>query len=381
MKLTKLIFIVIAVIIFSCTGAIAIEEEYNETIETPIEEFGEVIKVIDESIDKTLEAFGENQKVQKVKVKILSGELSGKEIIIENRLSGNPGYDIDVKAGNKVILNIEKMDNGETDINISNYYRFPALIILSCIFALSILIFGGKKGVKAIIALVFTYFLLFYFLIPMILNGASPLLITIIISIAATCFTIFIISGMNLKSLSAIIGTAGGVTAAGLIALITIKTTPLSGTPSQEAIMLWTSNNALDFKGILASAMIIGALGASMDVGISIASSIFEVKKANPKTTTMELITAGMNVGKDIMGTMTNTLLLAYTGSALFLLLVAYNNVSIIKLLNLDSIVTEITAALAGSIGLILCIPLTAITAGYLLNIKKTEVININKTE
>lgn len=130
-------------------------------------------------------------------------------------------------------------------------------------------------------------------------------------------------------------------------------------------------NHDLDFRGILASGMIIGALGASMDVAISIASSIFEVKLANPTASKADLLKSGMNVGKDIMGTMTNTLLLAYTGSAIFLLLLVSGEISLLKLLNLDSIVTEITAALAGSIGLVLCIPFTAVISSYLLSKKQ----------
>jgi len=339
----------------------------------PEEELGKVIKVLDESIDTSLEAFGTEQKVQKIKVKVLTGKLKDQEHLTENRLSGNPAFDINLKEGDRVLLHIESLPEDKKEINISNYYRFPVLAILFSIFTLLILVIGGNKGLRSLIGLAFTYFLIFYFLIPSILNGYSPLLITIIICSIATCFTIFIISGLNLKSLSAIIGTVSGVSAAGIIALLTIKYAPLSGTPGEEAIALWASDSSLNFKGILASAMIIGALGASMDVGISIASSIFEVKKADPEATTSYLIKSGMNVGKDIMGTMTNTLLLAYTGSALFLLLLAYNNVSFTKLINLDSIVSEITAALAGSIGLILCIPITAFVASNLFNIKKPK--------
>lgn len=341
-----------------------------------LEELGEIIEIIGETKDQSLDSFNSNQIIQTVKVKILSGKLKGKVFISNNMLSGNPGYDIILKSGDKVILNIEQESNGKYQVDIANNYRVPSLIILFSLFIFFILIFGRSKGLKALISLGITYFLIFYLLIPGIISGTSPILLTVLTSFIATCASIFIISGLNLKSLSAIIGTVGGVIAAGIIALLTIKIAYLTGTPNEEAITLWTMHNSLDYKGILASSMIIGALGAAMDVGISIASSVYEVKKAVPNASSHYLIKSGMNVGKDIMGTMTNTLLLAYTGSAMFLLLLVYNNISSIKLLNLDSIVSEITAAIAGSIGLILCIPITAFTSGYLFTLKKKALNN-----
>ncbi|MEW5822429.1 MAG: YibE/F family protein [Cyanobacteriota bacterium] len=340
-----------------------------------IEEVGQVINIINDNQDKSLDVFGEGHTIQTVKVKVLSGELEGKEFTTENILSGNPAYDIPVKKGDKVVLDIEEDTNGVLIANISNLYRTHALTILVCVFALLILIFGGLKGLKAIICLVLTYLMIFYFLIPGLLKGYNPLFLTVIICFLATCVTIFIISGINMKSLSAVIGTIGGVVAAAIVSLFTIKVATLSGIPNHEAVGLWTEFPDLDFKGILASAMIIGALGAAMDVAISVASCIMEVKQVSPEISIKDLIKSGMNVGKDIMGTMTNTLLLAYTGSAMFLLLLVNNNVSLIKLLNLDSIVSEITAALAGSIGLVLCIPITAVIGSYLIN--KTKITKV----
>ena len=366
----------ILVIFLISTSLFADNNSNTQYNNDDLEEIGKVLTVISEKEDSSLNMFGQEHKVQTVKVKVLSGDLKGKELVIENILSGNPAYDIPVKAGDKVVLNIEKLDNGDYDVNISNLYRMPALLVLLCVFILFLFIFGGIKGFKALISLGITYFLIFYFLLPMILDNVPPLLITVLICFVSTCVTIFLISGVNLKSLSAVIGTVGGVIAAAIIAILTIKAAPLTGLPNHEAIGLWTQFPSLNYKGILASAMIVGALGAAMDVAISIASSVSEVKQANPEITTKGLIKSGMNVGKDIMGTMTNTLLLAYTGSAMFLLLLVNNNVSTIKLLNLDSIVSEITAALAGSIGLVMCIPITALVSGYLLNSGKKSSIN-----
>ena len=371
MKILYSFFISILILLTINICAIAKNNSIHET--NISDEIGQIIKVLDEHSDPALDSFAKGHSVQTVKVKVLTGKLKDKDFIIENVLSGNPAYDIPVKEGNKVVLSIENLDNGNIEVNIANLYRLPILFVLIGVFALLLLIFGGIKGLKALISLGITYFLVFYFLVPSLLSGSSPLLITIIICLIATGATIFIISGINLKSLSAVIGTVGGVIAAALMALVAIQLAPLTGIPNHEAIGLWTEFPNLDYKGILASAMIIGALGASMDVAISVASSIFEIKQADPTIQTKQLIKSGMNVGKDIMGTMTNTLLLAYTGSAMFLLLLVYNNVSLRKLLNLDSVLSEITAALAGSIGLILCIPITAIVAGYLMGMNSSS--------
>lgn len=361
--------IIAIVIIFSINLCVVAD---NNIIPENEEEIGQVVEILNETSDKSLELFNPETKVQTVKIKIISGDRAGTVIVTENVMSGNPAYDIPIKKDDKVIVNIEAID-GTTEYNVANLYRLPMLVILLSVFVILVLLFGGITGLKSLISLGLTYFLIFYFFIPNVLKGFPPLLLTIIICFFATCGTILIISGINFKSLTAIIGTLGGVIAAGIMAIITINLAPLSGLPNHEAIGLWTEFQTLDFKGILASAMIIGALGASMDVAISIASSIYEVKNANSHSTIKDLIKSGMNVGKDIMGTMTNTLLLAYTGSGIFLLLIVYNNVSLIKLLNLDSVVTEITAALAGSIGLVLCIPITAVIGGYLISLSKNK--------
>ncbi len=155
-----------------------------------------------------------------------------------------------------------------------------------------------------------------------------------LISIAITIVTIFVIGGINSKSIAAIIGTSSGVLIAGIIAYIVGSQVRLTGLSAEEATMLMYIPQGIDFdfRSLLFSGIILGALGAIMDVGMSISSSIEEIHNANQSLTTKELFNAGMNVGKDIMGTMTNTLILAYTGSSipLLLLFMAYET-SMIK--------------------------------------------------
>ena len=331
---------------------------------------GRVLNVVSQGQNKALqESFGGNQTAQLVKVKILDGKYKGKIINVQNQLTSSPAYDINVKNGMRVVLDVEK--NGKlSDINISDLDRIPALMIITGLFLSLLLIIGGKRGLKALFSLVFTALLIFCGLVPAILNNWPIVPVTIGISIFATVLLTFIVGGINLKSISAIIGTVSSVLIAGIIAMIIIKIAPLTGYTSQEAIMLYTSRPDLNFTGILTAGMIIGALGAIIDIGISIASSIFEINCVDRCLSPKELIKSGLNVGKDIMGAMANTLILAYIGGALPLILLAAN-APIAKLINLNAIAAEITAALVGSIGIVLCIPITAVVSGYLMGNKK----------
>lgn len=231
------------------------------------------------------------------------------------------------------------------------------------------IVVGALKGLKAIVTLTITIAIIIKILLPLILMGYNPLWVSIISCAAIITITLIIVSGPNRKTLSAIIGTSGGVIAAGAIAMFVGTLSKLTGLGDEEAQMLVfiPQQIELDFKGLLFAAILIGTLGAVMDVGMSIASSMNEIEKAKPDITSRQLIKSGMNIGRDIMGTMSNTLILAYTGGSLhlMLLLMAYD-IPFIEIINQDIIATEVVRAISGSIGLVLSIPLTAVIAGTL---------------
>jgi len=327
---------------------------------------GKITEIVSEKNNDILESsFHTKQLVQTAKVLVLDGKYKGQTVFIENQLTSNPAYDINIKKGERVVLSIEKTPQG-TDFYIADIDRVPFLLILTGIFLLLLMLIGGKQGVRSIISLAVTSILVFFVLVPAVMSGFPVIPLTIGVAFASTVVTMLIVAGKNLKSLSAILGTIISVFAAGIFSLIAIKFMPLNGFGSQEAGMLWADRPDLNYTGILAASVIIASLGAVMDVGISIASSISEFKKVNSSLTIKELINSGLNVGKDIMGTMSNTLILAYIGSSFFLVLLA-SNAPLVKLLNLNSIASEITSALAGSIGIVLCVPITALIAGTLI--------------
>ena len=313
------------------------------------------------------------EMVQFVNLKVVTGKYKGQIFNIENVQSGHPVYDIPVKKGDKVLVLIEEYEDGNLEVNIADYVRDYYIYILILIFMIVLLVIGRRKGLKTIITLVLTMFMIFKVLLPLMLRGFNPIFITILISAVIIIVTILIISGLSKKSLAAIVGTVSGVLIAGFLAFIIGTRVKLTGLTSEEAVMLLyiPQNINFNFKDLLFSGILLGALGAVMDVSMSIASSIEEIRKVNTDLSRKELFLSGMNVGKDIMGTMSNTLILAYTGSTvpLMLLFMAYET-SFLRIVNLDLIATEIIRSIAGSIGLVLAVPITALISVILIRKK-----------
>lgn len=308
---------------------------------------------------------------QKVLLEFLSGPYKGQKVETENNLSDSPAYDIVLEKNDRVTVVV--MGDLES-VSVSGHLRQDYLLGLAIGFSVLVLLIGGKKGFKAILSLGITVLGVLYIMLPLLLKGYNPIGLSIIISAGVTVITIFLVSGVNKKSLSSILGTIFGVVVAGLIAYYIGVKTKITGMNAEDATMLMyiPQNVEFNFQHLLFSGIILGSLGAVMDVGMSISSSIEEIYKANPSLTGKDLFQGGMNVGKDVMGTMINTLVLAYVGSSLPLLLlfIAYE-APMIDIINLDIISTEILRSLAGSVGLVLTIPITALISSSL--IKKSK--------
>lgn len=305
---------------------------------------------------------------QNVTIRIDSGKFKGDVKEIENVLSDHAYYDIIVEEGQKVSLMIEEYPDGGYNVYISDYYRIDSIVYLLGAFILLVVAIGRVKGIKSLISLGVTVSAVLFVMLPLILRGVNPILVSVITAVLVTVVTIFLVAGINHKSISAIAGTSIGVIAAGVISYVVGNQANLSGLSAEEATMLMYIPQGIQFnyRHLLFAGIIMGALGAAMDVGISIASAIDEIHKANPRLSSRRLFRSGMNVGKDVMGTMVNTLILAYTGTSIpmLLLFMAYET-ELSKVFNLDVIATEIVRSLSGSIGLILTIPITAMIASY----------------
>ncbi|NLJ72976.1 MAG: YibE/F family protein [Syntrophomonadaceae bacterium] len=362
-KLLVGILTLLIVLIFSIpTFADMSEGTFKESYEKAV-----VVEVEDREFQETYDDYSFQEQL--VTVKMLTGDNKGDLVTVINTLSGSVGWDLEVKPNDKVVLYIVE-ENGQVEKYISDMIRTPYLNYLIIFFVLAIVIIGGIKGVKSLVALGLTILAIYKILLPALLKGSSPLLITMFILIGVTLLTMFIIAGFTRKAVAATLGTIGGVIIAGVLALLVGNLAHLTGFASEESrMLLHVEGLTLNIKGLLSAGIIIGALGATMDVAMSIASSISEIKKANPNLKANDLMRAGMNVGRDIMGTMTNTLILAYTGTALPLLILfmAYDTTAI-QIFNSELVATEIVRALAGSVGLVFSVPITAFVASFLVS-------------
>ena len=314
---------------------------------------------------------------QEVTVEIISGEFKGVKRIVDNMLTGNPAYDINLKKGNKVILHAEPnsdevMTSDDVDFFIADIKRDNQIWLFGGIFSLLLILIGRKKGVRSIVSIFTTVGLIFFVLVPSILAGISPIMSSVLVGILSTIITIYLVGGLNPKSTSAIAGTSASLVFAGLLSILAINIAHLTGFAGEETMFLYTARPDLNFTGILSASIIIASLGALMDTSVSIASTINEIHETDSSLDVKQLFISGMNVGKDIIGTMSNTLILVYLGSSLPLVLLS-SNVDLIKFFNLNQVVTEIISALIGSIAILVCVPLTAIISAILIKRFKEE--------
>ena len=319
-----------------------------------------------------------SQTKQTIQVRLLTGEFKGETVELDNMLTGNPYYDIKLKKNTKVILHAE--DNGEgVEFSIEDIKRSGNLGWLSLLFCGLLIYVGRKKGFYSLISIGLTVLLITHALSPLILIGINPVLATILICIASTAATMYLVGGFDAKSTSAVIGAMLSLLFAGLLSYITMFTAHLTGFTEENSMFLYTAHPELDFIGITISTMILATLGAVMDVAMSIASTINEIYITDNTKTVKDLFISGMNVGRDIIGTMANTLILVYLGGSLPLLLLA-GNIDLQKFINLNQVVTETASALIGSIAIVICVPFTAVAASQMIKhfSAKNEDINLD---
>ena len=301
-------------------------------------------------------------RYQHLKVEILDGNHKGEILTIRHTIERiMPGYYI-FKPGDKLLIRATEESSGTLEtVKIQEKVRDTQVYLIVSLFVVLLLIIGGFNGLKTLLSLIIAVAMIFFGYIPLIIRGVNPILASLGISIPVVIITLVIISGWNIKTLAAIIGTSLGVIISGILAFIFGNFAHLTGLADDSSISLAyiPQFRNLDYKGILFGTILIGAIGAIMDVAISIASALYE-------------IISGMNIGKDMMGSMSNTLILAYVGTTLHLIIlfIVYK-IRFIEIINLDSIATEIIRAMAGSIGLIITIPVTVVIGTAIYKNKK----------
>ena len=309
------------------------------------------------------------------RAKVTSGDMKGQTIEAAQTLDYFTAVHLPVvEPGDRILLYSIPGGMAEHEWLMSDYQRFDQILILGAVFVLLVLLIGHWQGVNTLISLALTCLAVFYVFIPAVLAGESIYLWSIATCIYVTFMTLFIVNGVNAKSIGAILGCLAGIVVAAVLTIFFEESMTLTGLLDENSVLLYGLNPDAPFnlKAIIFAAIIIGSMGAIMDVSISIAAALEELKEKLPQITFGELFQSGMNISRDIMGTMANTLILAYIGSALagVLLMVAYNS-AMIDLFNREMIVVECLQALAGSIGILMALPFTVLICALLYQSKK----------
>ena len=317
-------------------------------------------------------AEGSQRGVQDMIVEAETGQYAGTSFSAKNYVY--PMYGGAVKEGDSVSLIISTYASGEVFVEVFQYNRITPLLIVVGIFFLVTVLVGRKTGLKSLLSLVITVLCLFTILIPLLLRGHSTVLTVFLVCAYITVVSFTILGGLRRKSLCAMLGTIAGTAFALLFGLLAQAICRVNGyNTGSEAVgylmQLRADGVPLGIKGLLVAGVVISALGAVMDVAMSISSALEEVHAANPELGFRALFRSGMNIGQDMVGTMTNTLILAFLGSSFTLILYLYSlGLSFYQLLPSAYIAVEVVSGIASSIGMILAIPLTAAVSAALLD-------------
>ena len=306
-------------------------------------------------------------------VEITTGAYAGKQLQVYNYvgpLCGEP-----LKEGDGCVVTISTYADGSYIGTVFEFDRLIPLIIVVGLFLLAAVIVGGKTGAKSLIGLLVTLACLFFILIPGLMKGAPTLLLVFGVCAFIAVVTLTILGGIEKKTVCAMLGTIAGTGMALLFALIAQKLTRVDGLRLDDVeplLQLRQQGMHIGLRGLLAGGIAISALGAVMDVTMGISSALCEVSTANKTLTMAQLFRSGMNIGRDMVGTMTNTLILAFLGSSFTLILYLYSiGLQPWQLISSALLSTEVVSSVSGSIGVILSIPLTALITAVALSRKK----------
>ena len=305
---------------------------------------------------------------QELEIRILSGDHKDEIMTVTNYMSAL--FNVDVGQGDRIIVRIMTDEEGSYYASVFNYDRGIVLGVFLLIFFVLLAVLGGKKGVGALAGLLLTLGCIWFILIPCLIRGVPAIPVTIGVSAVAAAAGLIFLNGYSKKTLCAVCGCVGGVLAAGIAAAAVGTLSPMNGFNMQEAenLILYGADKGLKISGLLVCGVLISALGAVMDVALGIASSVWEMREQNPDATAGSLFRSGIQIGRDAMGTMANTLILAFAGSSLnMLILVQTYDIPFLQLINTDSIALEVVQSVAGSFGILLTVPLVAFVSARLM--------------
>ncbi len=326
-----------------------------------------VVEVLEQEI-RPVPGTDTTTQFQKIRAEILEGEKKGEIITIENDY-------LSLKEGDRFFLNYLITINGAEIYSVGDVDRRSSLLLLLILFAGTIVIFGGKQGLRSLVSLAGSFSIIVFVLLPLILKGFSPLPTSVVIASAILFVAIYFTHGFNRESSVAFAGTSIAVALTGILATLAVSATKLSGFGTDESVYLNIfTGGTLDFTGLLLGAIMIGVLGVLDDIAITQSAVVSELYSANPAMTKKEAYKKAVRVGREHVGALVNTLALAYAGASLpLLLLFSLSEAPTFAIINSEALATEIVRTIVGSIGLILTVPITTMLAVHFLKNYKRE--------
>lgn len=339
--------------------------EKTELLETEGRNFqkAEVIEILEDNVTENGNIAGN----QTVLLCLKTGEHKGKEV--EANSSSSYLFGAHCTVGMKVIAMVSE-SRGELAASVYSIDRGPVIYIMIGIFLLCVILIGGKKGLASVGGLLFTLVCILFLFLPMIYRGFSPTWSAVLVVVITTVVTMYLLNGFSRKSVAAMAGTVMGVVVAGVFAWLFGKMTGITGYNVEdiENLLFVEQRTEIKIGELLFSGILIAALGAVMDVGMSLASTMSELLEKNPHLTRKELFRSGMNVGRDMMGTMTNTLILAFVGGSLNTVVFIYAyHYQYLQVINMYSVGIELIQGISASLGVILTVPFTSVISVWIL--------------
>ncbi len=334
-------------------------------------EKGKVISIKEETLEKSVYDESALAGEQKLEVQMLTGEHKGETVTASNYL--NTYNSVLAKTGQTLIFIVDSFDTGKFQVRVYNYCREQTIYFLCIIFLGCMILIGRRKGLMSGLSLIYTFFCILTIYLPLLTRGYSPIWAVIAVAILITVASMILLNGIGKKSFCSIMGTSCGVVLAGILHYFFAQMLHVSGFHDEEAesLMLISQTTGLQVKNLLFAGILIASLGAVMDVAVSIVSAMNELHTKLPKLRRMELFSAAMNIGKDMIGTMSNTLILAFAGSSLSMLVILQSySVQHNQWINMNVIAIEVAQALSASLAVVLTVPITAAITAAILKLK-----------
>ena len=326
-----------------------------------------VVQILSDSTEPDETADGGYRGEQLLLAEVKTGQYAGETMQVYNYVS--PLYGVPLKIGDGCTLTISTYENGDVSATVYEYNRTTPVLIVLGLFLLITVLVGGKTGAKSLIGLIFTVAGVFLLLFPALMKGAPTLPTTFLLCVFVSAVSFTVLGGVEKKTVCAWLGTVAGMALALVFALISQKLLRIDGLRSADVeplLQLRQTGMPIGLRGLLAAGVILSSLGAVMDVAMSLSSALSEVRAADPTMDFKALFRSGMNIGRDMVGTMTNTLILAFLGSGLVLTLYLYSlGLSPHMLMSSAYLSWELVGGISSSVGVILSVPITAAIAAW----------------